>query len=378
MDGTNPSIIAVERLRSVDGFHDWVQAVPNSAFLVSLTFKNNHQCDLSTNTQRYMPKLPGRQRKKEVDLLLVDSDMGTLLQSELAFCCLLVLFLAIFSASLTHIFFFGATATITDEASVPVPMDDAKLFLHSKSIWVSYTRHDPQNRGMQLISRLKLEYTDHRLYASIGEPTFSVCCGRNMAAFEAKQADTTATGTATGNTKLQLVTWLDPLFVGSVDITQMSTGDALNLLDPQNPKVGDSLLLHGTTGSMVYVPALKEYVGIGHYHRGKQDDGSQESLYGHHYTHVFFTISAYPPYRIKRLSNEFVLESFGHNGDADIVQFSSGLELFARNGVDLFVIAYGINDCEAATAVVSAETVYSMLEPVRKNTPIHQMMKSYS
>jgi hypothetical protein len=105
MDGTNPSIIAVERLRSVDGFHDWVQAVPNSAFLVSLTFKNNHQCDLSTNTQRYMPKLPGRQRKKEVDLLLVDSDMGTLLQSELAFCCLLVLFLAIFSASLTHIFF---------------------------------------------------------------------------------------------------------------------------------------------------------------------------------------------------------------------------------------------------------------------------------
>jgi hypothetical protein len=94
MDGTNPSILAVERLRSVDGFHDWVQALPNSAFLVSLTFKNNHQCDLSTNTQRYMPKLPGRQRKKEVDLLLVDSDMGTLLQSELSFCCLL--FLAIF------------------------------------------------------------------------------------------------------------------------------------------------------------------------------------------------------------------------------------------------------------------------------------------
>jgi hypothetical protein len=195
-----------------------------------------------------------------------------------------------------------------------------------------------------------------------------------MAAFEAKQADTTATG----NPKLQLVTWLDPLFVGSVDITQMSTGDALSLLDSQDPKVGNSLLLHGTTGSMVYVPALKEYMGIGHYHREKQDDGSQESLYGHHYTHVFFTISAYPPFRIKRLSTEFVLESFGHKGDADIVQFASGLELFARNGADFFLIAYGINDCEAATVVVSAETVYSMLVPVRQDNPIHQMMKNYS
>lgn len=67
------------------------------------------------------------------------------------------------------------------------------------------------------------------LTVNIGEPTFSVCCRRNMAAFEAKQADTTATG----NPKLQLVTWLEPLFVGSVDITQISTGDALSLLNSQ-------------------------------------------------------------------------------------------------------------------------------------------------
>lgn len=83
MDGTNPSILALERLDSVTlkGYPELMQEFPFAAFLVSLTFKNNHQCDLSKQQSSYMPQLPGRQRKKEVDVLLVDSDMGTLLHS---------------------------------------------------------------------------------------------------------------------------------------------------------------------------------------------------------------------------------------------------------------------------------------------------------
>eukprot|EP00980_Cylindrotheca_fusiformis_P022182 scaffold9078_cov129-Cylindrotheca_fusiformis.AAC.7 len=85
MDGTNPSILSLHRFQMVmqqqGGFQDLVEQYPNGAFFVSLTFKNNHQCDLSQNSNSYMPKLPGRQRKKEVDLLLVDSNMATLLQS---------------------------------------------------------------------------------------------------------------------------------------------------------------------------------------------------------------------------------------------------------------------------------------------------------
>jgi hypothetical protein len=155
------------------------------------------------------------------------------------------------------------------------------------------------------------------LTVNIGEPTFSVCCRRNMAAFEAKQADTTATG----NPKLQLVTWLEPLFVGSVDITQISTGDALSLLNSQIHYYSMARLnrwftfrhSRNTWASATSIIEKNRTMAL------KSPCMGTMFLYGHHYTHVFKTISAYPPFRIKRLSNEFVLESFGHKGDADIV-----------------------------------------------------------
>eukprot|EP00980_Cylindrotheca_fusiformis_P022181 scaffold9078_cov129-Cylindrotheca_fusiformis.AAC.6 len=266
-------------------------------------------------------------------------------------------------------------------------MDDAKLFLHSNSVWISYTRHDPKNRGRQLLSKLELKYKDERLWASIKGPTISVCCGRNMAAFESTAGPGSFDDDGKKNETLQLVAWLDPLVVGSVNTNQqvMDGGeDRQHLLDPPNSKNGTALLrLHGTTGSLVLAPKLNEYVGIGHYHRDDDSstgnrDVSKGSLYGHHYTHVFFTVSTDPPFRMKQISNEFVLESFGHKGDADIVQFASGLEFVSSNGndgLDAFLIAYGINDCEAATASVPAETVYSMLQPLPSGGSIHQMLK---
>lgn len=186
------------------------------------------------------------------------------------------------------------------------------------------------------------------------------------------------------NHTLQLLAWLDPLFVGSVDTSQLVSGDRVHLFEPDEDAkmMGDSSLrLHGTTGSLLFLPKLKEYIGIGHYHRESSNGSSQESLYGHHYTHVFFTISAplhSAPFHLKRVSNEFVLESFGRKGDADVVQFASGLELIQSDGVDFFLIAYGINDCEAATASIPAETVYGMLQPVPDGTAIHEMMKSHT
>ena len=118
---------------------------------------------------------------------------------------------------------------------------------------------------------------------------------------------------------------------------------------------------HGTNAFMVPFGDL-ELLGTGHFHRPPGRGKNDYARFGHHYTHAFFTITAKPPHRLKRLSPEFVLASKSnkHGDDADIIQFASGLEV---DGKDV-ILAYGINDCEGAAVYVDRAVVDGLLRAV--------------
>ncbi len=124
---------------------------------------------------------------------------------------------------------------------------------------------------------------------------------------------------------------------------------------------------------MVYLPDRNEFLGMGHFHRPAGRDPNDYARFGHHYTHTLFTVSAEPPFALKTLSQEFVLQSASphHPNDAEIIQFASGLEVAA----DKLVIAYGVNDCEAGVMQIDWETVQGLLKPVELGTQVPDYMR---
>eukprot|EP00525_Craspedostauros_australis_P001144 CAMPEP_0198126068 /NCGR_PEP_ID=MMETSP1442-20131203/43978_1 /TAXON_ID= /ORGANISM="Craspedostauros australis, Strain CCMP3328" /LENGTH=119 /DNA_ID=CAMNT_0043785783 /DNA_START=21 /DNA_END=380 /DNA_ORIENTATION=- len=111
---------------------------------------------------------------------------------------------------------------------------------------------------------------------------------------------------------------------------------------------------------------------MGHFHRPPGRKENEFARFGHHYTHAFFTIPAQPPFRLQRLSTEFVLPSHAYADDAEIIQFMSGLELVEDKHV---VIAYGINDCEGAAVIVSMDRVDGMLRDVEEGKEVVDLMQ---
>ena len=114
-------------------------------------------------------------------------------------------------------------------------------------------------------------------------------------------------------------------------------------------------------------------LGIGHFHRPPDRNPNKYARHGHHYTHALFTISASAPYKLKRLSAEFVFPSKQYPRDADMIQFASGLELDEANGQA--VIAYGINDCEGGVVYVDLNVLEEMLRPVKEGQEVLDLMR---
>jgi hypothetical protein len=136
----------------------------------------------------------------------------------------------------------------------------------------------------------------------------------------------------------------------------------------------------------VRLPHLDEFLGVAHFHRPHDRKPNAYAKFGHHYTHALFTVSASPPYELRRLSAEFVLpraakpaavpasatSTTGEEDDAEIIQFASGLEVVDGNRI---ILAYGINDCEAAIAEVSLdEAMAHWLRPVKPGTQVVDVM----
>ncbi|VEU35658.1 unnamed protein product [Pseudo-nitzschia multistriata] len=287
-------------------------------------------------------------------------------------------------------------------------LDDARLFTHKGQIWVSYREGKLFGYEKQVLNRLHFgledgprDDTTKLLRASADEQQLTVtllasevetlCCGRNMALIDNVHTN-----------KLQALTWVDPVTVVDVDtektdhqgegkakgknrraasdkkaqnISAAAVAHAMSshrrLAQKDEKKQKKKSHMHGTNGFMVYLPDDKEYLGIGHVHRPPDRKQNDHARFGHHYTHVFFTISDSPPFQLKRLSPELLLPSHKNPYDGEIIQFWSGLEL--KNESTL-AVAYGINDCEGAALELDLSVVEGHLRHVPEGKEVVDFM----
>ena len=186
---------------------------------------------------------------------------------------------------------------------------------------------------------------------------------------------------------LQSLTWVDPITVIDVDdgttTTKEQESGRRRRLQGSNggrAKKRRKSHVHGTNAFMVEFNDGKELLGIAHFHRPPDRDKNDYARFGHHYTHAFFTIPRNPPFRLSRLSPEFVLPSNQpqHADDAEIIQFLSGLEVAeetAAGGKNVVIVPYGINDCEGAVVELDTDQVEELLQDVPEGKQVVDLMK---
>jgi len=355
MDGTNPTVVSLHRLRnelSSEAWNVWYQsllhAFPTAAYLVSNTFQSANQCEYdltkikqarSGGERQQQPyeivekqRPPGRHHRNEVDLMLVDAQFGTLWQT---------------------------TIRARTSSTTTFSADDARLLVHDGSLYVTFKRYGDHGGNGAVLYLAKLEALERQENESPESPSsfqihatreWALCCGRNFMALSTplKSSSTDKENMNEPTSNLSFLTWPDPIWVQSLDTrtSELSAQDASSSASPavtsirfDNPTessrnaLGKSSKFHGTSGFLLHLPDLNEYLGVGHIHRERKwaKDHRVDAKFGHHYTHAFFTISTTAPYSLKRLSQEFVLPSTSKARDADIIQFASGLEWAASN-----------------------------------------------
>jgi hypothetical protein len=305
----------------------------------------------------------------------------------------------------------GATTT-TLFAKRMFALDDARLFTNRGKIWVSYREGKGFGFDKQVLNELHFtfhnENENNKRFSVLAKAaeTATFCCGRNMALLD--NVDTN---------QLQSLSWADPVTVITVDDGRgerpsLATAAAAASATSEQEQHGRLLLeditstatyngndigsshhrrrhrrrrqlrekvkkshFHGTNGFMVYLPKTQEYLGIGHFHRPEGRAANDYARFGHHYTHAWFTIPASPPFRLQRLSREFLLPSQADPKDGEIIQFLSGLELVEReNGKQVLALAYGINDCEGAAVYIDMDQVDWLLRDVPEGKEVLDLM----
>jgi len=284
-------------------------------------------------------------------------------------------------------------------------LDDARLFLHHDQIFVSYREGPGFGYETQVLNPIHFVFLDkkggddkddvksrsRKLSATLlASETTSFCCGRNMALM-GHHVDN-------NNQDLYALTWVDPVTVIRVDTTPLveknkspkqkpkrrlltdinnnnGEGNDVETMIHQRPrrqlkeeattKKQHKSHIHGTNAFMVPLPNGNDYLGVAHFHRPNDRKPNQYARFGHHYTHAFYTVSRDDNgnWKLSGLSPEFVLPSAVEHqkDDAEIIQFVSGLEVW---GGDQVLLAYGINDCEAALTTINLTTVTGLLRAV--------------
>lgn len=394
-DGTNPSIVKLERLKAStnnnknnnkhgDDLYDTILQHHPTAKYVATACMTNSQCmwkDSDADKARYhLSTKPEKDLKPDTIrtiLVLLDYDFTVLAQT---------------SVTLEQDAKWGrkhpapvlADKNNSSQAKfrhIFPALDDARLFLHSEQndpslplLWVSYREGPGFGYEAQVLNPIHISFTASSFSAHVkASETTSFCCGRNMALLEEVKV-------STDSERLQSLTWVDPVTVINVDTTpHVNVVNKAKNKPPAKKKTKKvpKSHIHGTNAFMVYLPDTQEYLGIGHFHRPNDRDPNEYARFGHHYTHCFFTIrhKAVPPketdddfdpstaFALATLSQEFVLPAATtFSDDAEIIQFLSGLEL-DEDGKSI-IIAYGINDCEAAVVRVQLSQVRTLLKPV--------------
>ncbi|KAI2508268.1 hypothetical protein MHU86_6197 [Fragilaria crotonensis] len=339
-DGTNPSIVHIDRLRTTvhyDSLRD------QGVTYVATICMTNSQCQWRDTPQEVLEyKLSTRVKPNTVRtlFLLLDDKFQVLKETTITFER---------DALWGNQKFKPSDSETRTEIRA---LDDARLFVYQNKLWVSFRDGRAFGYDRQVLNPLHISPDQVLIRAS---ETLSFCCGRNMALMT--PADHT----------LQSLTWVDPVTVIDVHTVQNVNETHRRLLEAG--RANKKSHIHGTNAFMVPY-GQDELLGMAHFHRPFNRDENVYARFGHHYTHAFFTISANTPFRLKRLSAEFVLPSYHHANDAEIIQFISGLELHD----DQVVLAWGINDCEGAAGTISVDVVNRLLRNVPEGKEVVDFM----
>ena len=389
-DGTNPSILSLDRLTK--SYPELVAKLKGlgGAFIATICMTNS-QCQYQDTPEEIQQFRLSSQEKPTVVhtlLLVLDPQFRTLLQTTV---------LLERNAPWGRKFKKAQpdTASKSGFSTKAFGLDDARLFIHLDKLWVSYREGKSFGYEQQVLNEVHMEFNpttallnkdaepDDNNNSNQNNPweavikaseSTSFCCGRNMALMEHLEDPT----------QLQSLTWADPVTVIDVDDgrkkDQNDTPSAQKRRLAEKNKKRESHF-HGTNAFMVYLPKTDEFLGIGHFHRPHGRDAfNAYARFGHHYTHTFFTISSKPPFRLMRLSQEFLLPSKSNilaDDDGEIIQFLSGLEVITgqEDGKDYAVIAYGINDCEGAAVYMEMDRVNQLLRPVQEGKEVVDLME---
>lgn len=358
-DGTNPSIITLQRIQTRAPLvaKQITSCFPQTKYVATVCMTNS-QCswkDTADEIQKYHISTQTKPDTIRTVLILMDDNFRNQAQATIY---------------LSRDGPWGRKLrdAAWDRADPTRPLqylpalDDARLFLHNSQIYVSYREGPGFGYETQVLNPVHLvcdrdAASEFGLQAFIrASETSSFCCGRNMALME---------GQRQSPNELQSLTWVDPITTMIVDTTP-----GAHSKPPPQPREGKGQSIgrrtkkshiHGTNGFMVDLPhgEPRTFLGVAHFHRPNDREKNPYARFGHHYTHAFYTIQNQS---LKGLSAEFVLPSVANPEDAEIIQFASGLEYDAER--DQVVIAYGINDCEAAVTTVDWNVIESMLLPV--------------
>jgi hypothetical protein len=389
-DGTNPSIVSVARLRALSHPHvtAFLQALPPTVVWIATVCLTNSQCTWQDSPAQLHEFAFSDQEKPDTLrtlLLLLDADFSVIQQTTIGM---------VVDAP------WGRRQKLKPNADSAAPrllaLDDARLFVHDGQVWLSYREGQSFGYESQVLNPLHLGWSSSS--SPEGRPTLLTatvqsaettyfCCGRNMALMQDRRND----NALASSSQLLSLTWVDPITVQAVNTTAQPVPNGKRQAQDLPPLAGRRLAeqpahhpkkpakshIHGTNAFMVYLPSPRdEFLGVAHFHRPNDRASNPYARFGHHYTHAFFTVAAVPPYRLTALSAEFVYARGDDSGadDAEMIQFSSGLEV-TENGQRV-VLAYGINDCEAAVTTVPWTTVADLLRPVAAGQQVVDLMQA--
>ena len=394
-DGTNPSLLSLDRLQHTDYYA--LLTNMGGKYLATICMTNS-QCawkDSPEEIKEYGISSRSAPNTVQTLLLLLDGHFQTLAQTTLY---------------LERDAQWGSRTPakkLPDESGYVLDaraFDDARLFVHQQQLHVSYREGKGFGYDKQVLNPIHIRANNQgRSSGSVAEgsptngsfqaivkasETSHFCCGRNMALMPSE------------TNLLQSLTWVDPITVITVDDkekhgakqqTRKMKGTDNNHKDGGN---GHKSHVHGTNAFMVEFgqnlndessrDGQDELLGIAHFHRPPDRKENDYARFGHHYTHAFFTIPANgPSFQLLRLSPEFVLPSFAHPDDAEIIQFWSGLEVTAASSSSsssniqdesTVVVAYGINDCEGAVVTFPKKQVNALLRDVPDGHEVVDLM----
>jgi hypothetical protein len=178
-DGTNPSIINIERL-SQHAMYSFLRQELGGTYLATLCMTNS-QCawrDTEQDQRQYnISKLTAPVTVRTM-LLVLDEQFQTLAQATIY---------------LDHDAAYSRLAPPSDKSKqrVLLALDDARLFLHHGQLWVSYREGKLFGYDKQVLNEVHItKTTSHGAAALPFQATIkaseiaTLCCGRNMALME--------------------------------------------------------------------------------------------------------------------------------------------------------------------------------------------------